>query len=176
MVDRSAAQSLYFKIVFGVLGVFTYALVASILSFRPETEPKDLITSMVRLPAALPAALPSIQVPVNLPMFNQAEKVQEPIKIETLALSCWDVSQGQSMTTSARWVRLVGRACAETLKTESWQVSNQSNGFSATVFAPASKQLTTDYIPLAAGKNEIRFAVLDADGVSHEILLNLERN
>jgi hypothetical protein len=177
MIDRIAAQRLYFKIVFGALGLFTYALVASILSFRPATEPKDIITSMVRLPAAIPAALPSIAVPVNLPMFNQAVKVAEPIKIETLALSCWDVSQAQAQvqSTSARWIRLVGRACAETLDNNSWEVSNKSNGFSATVFTPGQKQLTTDYIPLAPGKNEIRMAVLDADGVSHEVTFNVER-
>lgn len=172
-MDRLAAQALYFKIVFGVLGALTYAFVASVLSFKPETEPKDIITSMVRLPAAIPAALPLPDV--NLPIFSPTVRVQEPIKIETLAVSCWDSSQGQTLNTSARYVRLTGRGCSENLKNDSWQVSNSSNGFSATVFAPGQRQLTTDYIPLAAGKNEIHFAVLDADGVRHEISLNVER-
>lgn len=159
------------KIVFCVLGLSSYALVASVFSFRPQSEPNDILTSMVRLPAALPAAIP---LPVNLPLFNQAIKTQDPFKIETLALSCWDGTQGQVMSTTARMVRLTGRACGD-LGGDSWKVSNQSNGFSATVFEPTPKQLTTDFVPLLAGRNEIRFAFLGPDGVSHEASVIVER-
>ena len=171
-MDRLAAQALYMKIVFGVLGLSTYVLVASVLSFRPATEPKNILTSMVRLPAALPAAIP---LPVNLPMFSPVEKIQEPFKIDTLALSCWDSSQHQSQSTKARMVRLTGRTCTDGWQASSWKVSNISNGFSATVFETSPKQMTTDFVPLQAGKNEIQFVILAMDGSSHEVSMTIER-
>lgn len=170
-MNRIEARALYLKIVLGALGISSYVLLASVLSSRPEHQENTLAT-MVRIPASLPSALP-----VNLPkVFAPAEKAPETAKLDTLAVSCWDSQEATlNLSTSARWVRLLGRSCRQKFPADSWEVKNHSNGFQATVFEPNEKQLTTDFIPLKEGTNEIAFRAIDEKGVAHQVTFTVER-
>ena len=170
-MDRSQLRNLLLKIVLGALGLSSYALVASVLSFRPETEPVSTLQSMVRLPASLPGALP-VEIPN---VFQPEEKVVEAPKIDVLALSCWDGPASENMQTTAKWIRLTGRSCDLSSGAHQWKVDNASNGFSATVFDLDLKQLTTDYIPLQNGANEIKLSSVGEDGQVREVKMVIQR-
>ena len=114
----------------------------------------DTLSSLVRLPASLPAQLAADHRPVL-----------EPVKMEVMALSCWDRQEAALNATSARWLRLTGRACQMSADADSIMVQNLSNGYVATVFAGRDQSLTTDFIPLQIGKNDIQIRMNSAPGV-----------
>ena len=94
-----------------------------------------------------------------------AASLESP-RMEQLELSCWDAEDKPSQAAGARWVRLTGKTCQYSAKAEGVQVRNLTNGYVATVFAPIHGRLTTDYIPLEAGKNELLLRFDQVDGVS----------
>jgi hypothetical protein len=83
--------------------------------------------------------------------------------------------QGRSLFTSnVSFVRLLGDQCSRDTAPTSIEVTNQANGFSATVF-PNGVNYQTDYISLAAGQNPIRVVKTYSDGRSEEIIHVIER-
>jgi hypothetical protein len=137
-----------------------------IFATRPEQAMTDPLANLVRLPASLPAKIPGMQPIV---------KIMEPIAMDVVRIPCWDKAEMGENPTSARWVRLTGKACDKNAEADEVSVRNLSNGFSATVFpTQVKKSLTTDYIPLQAGKNDILIR-LQRDGAAVESQISFVR-
>lgn len=174
-MDRKGIRLFQLKIAGLVLAVSSLAFAANVLSFRPGLLPSSELSegavamaSGGRGPASVPRSLGEVGA-------SGPARLGEKVKMDTLAMSCWDEGSEKSLNTSARFVRFTGRGCGDRLKVETWQVRNTSNGFSATVFSGSARQLTTDYIPLQVGLNEIRFVALSPEGVRHESVMRVER-
>lgn len=116
----------------------------------------------MRLPASLPGQL------------QPTTKVLPPIDMHVLPVNCWDVKDSAARETGSRWVRLTGKACQIEGNSENVSVRNISNGYTATVFA-ASGAMTTDFIPLQMGRNEILVRFETSRGVSVESQFVLSR-
>lgn len=136
-------------------------------SFIFETRPPEesnggnALSSLVRLPASLPT-----QLPERLPgVFSAPVKAQEPVRMDVVRVPCWDrAAAPRDVGLGSRWVRLVGRTCEETpaeaedgasAGSRRITVRNLSNGYIATVFDAQKGLMTTDFIPLENGRNEI---------------------
>lgn len=78
---------------------------------------------------------------------------------DTIDLRCLTNGLLPEIETQARQVRLVGQLCPTTELSGSDlgtpEIVNQTNGFLATVFTPQEYHFTSDYIYLAAGKNQV---------------------
>ena len=157
-MDRNQVRFALLKISLAVLAGTTWVFSSFIFATRPEEQGTDTLSSLVRLPASLPAQLPN-GLP-GMAMLTPTTKPLPPIEMNAMALPCWDKQDSESRATSARWVRLTGKACQTVANADAVTVHNVSNGYMATVFSPSISEMTTDYIPLQTGKNEIliRFA------------------
>lgn len=125
---------------------------------------KDPLASLMRLPASLPG------VHAQLPKLLGAGglKAVEPIRMDVVRLPCWDASESAEQPVSARWVRLTGRPCATDAAPESIEVRNLTNGYAGTVFGSEVNLMTTDFMPLQSGTNEIWMRFGFNDGVALE--------
>jgi len=144
-MDRNQVRIALLKITMAALAVSTWVFWSFIFSTRPEESQADPLVDLVRLPASLPSQIPGMQPLV---------KVMDPIAMDVAHVPCWDQDAGGDRSTAAHWVRLTGRTCNVESDDHSVTVINASNGFSATIL-PTQKALTTDYIPLEPGRNEI---------------------
>lgn len=155
MMDRNQVRVALLKILLMVLCGSTWLFWSFIFSTRPEQINEDTLSSLVRLPASLPVQL-----------VTPTTKTLPPIEMSAVMVPCWDSPQTEAQATSARWVRLVGRSCKSTGQV--W-VENKSNGYVATVFdQQLGAKLTTDYIPLNQGHNEIIIRFEPEPGVQVE--------
>jgi hypothetical protein len=143
-MDRNQVRIALLKITMGALALSTWVFWSFIFATRPEVS-EDALVNLVRLPASLPS-----QIPGMTPLV----RVMDPIAMDVVHVPCWDQDAGGDKSTAAHWVRLTGRACGVESDDDSVSVVNTTNGFSATIL-PAQKALTTDYIPLESGRNEI---------------------
>ena len=150
----------------------TWVFWSFIFSTRPEDVDQDTLTALVRLPASLPS-----QLPENLPgVFTPAVKVNEPIEMGEIKVPCWDKSDESEQETGLRWIRLTGHPCGlNVAPSEIITVRNLTNGYSATVFSLRARGLTTDFIPLVAGKNNILIRFEQGPGVVLEQQLSFYR-
>lgn len=163
---RLALLKLSLVVVAGTSWVF----LSFVFSSRPSDEDAaaaasalDPLSSLVRLPASLPQQLgPS------------GAKPMEPIRMDTLALDCWDRPERKPAKVAARWVRLTGKTCQGVSASDKISVRNLTNGYVATVFDASSSVLTTDFIPVEVGHNEIQVR-LQGEGVTSETDFVLER-
>ncbi len=155
----------------GLLGS-TWVFWSFIFSTRPEEVDQDTLTALVRLPASIPSQLPN-----NLPgVFAPAVKVNEPIEMGEIKVACWDKSDESEQATGLRWIRITGRPCGATdSDVDTVSVRNLTNGYAATVFTLQSRGLTTDFIPLQAGKNNILIRFEQGPGAAFEQQLSFYR-
>ncbi len=159
-MDRHQVRLGLFKITIAVLALSTWVFSSVVFSTRPqvaEAGNDDALSNLVRLPASLPVFSPA------------ADKVAEPVRMDVVHLPCWDKKDAMIKDTSARWLRLTGRACQ--LEPQDVSVRNLSNGYVATVFTPKTGDMTTDFIPLQNGKNDIliRFGTEPSSGFESQI-------
>jgi len=175
-MDQPRARVNILKLTVMVLGISTWIFVSDILSSRPGVAAPQLdpLNSLARLPASLPA-----QLPKTLPaVFTGAPKVPEVVRMDVLALRCWDASDESAHQVSARWIRLTGRSCEAKAVPEAMQIRNLTNGYVATVFVPAagSPEMTTDFLPLEKGANEIMVRLDQGGGVALENIFTVRRD
>ncbi|MGE0526968.1 MAG: hypothetical protein AB7G93_04085 [Bdellovibrionales bacterium] len=142
-MDRHQVRYTLLKLTGLVLIATTWVFWSFVYGTRPETPDADALTTLVRLPASLPG------------VFTPEVKSVGPIRMDVHKLGCWDQAGSQLIDVSARWVRLTGKTCDSGTRAETVTVRNLSNGYVATVFAAAPGELTTDFIPLQVGRNEI---------------------
>jgi hypothetical protein len=158
------------KISVVVLAAVSWVFCSFVFASRPtETEASQsagALTSLVRLPASLPAELPT-------KMFKKAPKVQEPIRMDVVQLPCWEAKDLTTPSKGSRWVRLIGRLCQNA--DAEVTVRNLSNGYLATVFEARPGVLTTDFIPLENGSNEIQIRWMQESGAYSENKVLLTR-
>lgn len=152
-MDRKQVRLALLKITTCVLLATTWVFWSFVFATRPEKSdaPADTLTNLVRLPASLPSALAEPLVPV----FGAGPRATPVIEMGVVALPCWDRKDAMVKDTSARWIRLTGRACEKASGRSAVSVRNLSNGYTATVFDARAGDLTTDFIPLQTGKNDI---------------------
>lgn len=144
-MDRNQVRYALLKVTVVVLALTAWVFWGFLYNTRPE-EVADVnaLETLIRLPASLPAKL------------APSTKTLQPIKMDIFKIACWDVQGGaeEVRATDARWIRLTGRPC-QNQNRESVSVRNISNGYAATVFTAGAKDMTTDFIPLQMGKNDI---------------------
>lgn len=99
-----------------------------------------------RLPASISKSLGS-EIIKTMPLKNEYGVVSE---VESLVGCHKPIS---ALKVKGRNVFLVGNACQ---KIKNLQITNVSNGFTASVFVLDVKKFRTDQIPLVSGVNEIR--------------------
>ncbi len=144
LMDRNQSRMALLKATALVLLGTTWVFWSFVYATRPEAVSPSTtpLEALIRLPASLPAVV------------QPTTKVLPPIEMNVAALDCWDLKNESDRSTDARWVRLTGRACDFRGNSENVTVKNTSNGYSATVF-DSNGRLTTDFIPLQMGKNDI---------------------
>lgn len=142
-MDRNQVRWALLKITALALLGTTWVFWSFVYATRPEAAPvTNPLEALMRLPASLPAVV------------QPTTKVLPPIEMSVTALNCWDMKDGAERETAARWMRLTGKPCQFQGSADSVTVKNLSNGYAATVFDSAGR-LTTDFIPLQIGKNDI---------------------
>ncbi len=162
-MTRNQARFTLLKVTAFVLLGTSWVFGSFVYSSRPEqATAANPLQKLIRLPASLPIQL------------APTTKVLPPIDMNVVALPCWDVKEAGPKDTGARWIRLTGKACQVNGNAENVSVRNLSNGYSATIF-PASGALTTDFIPLQMGKNDIMIRFESSRGVSVESLFTFSR-
>ena len=163
-MDRPKLRLALLKILILILGLSSWVSTSYVLATRPEAPESameidpllDPLQTIVRLPASLPDQL------------APAPRQIAPIGMETIRVNCWESESLEQRDISARWLRLVGRTCQGGAVSESAvEVKNLTNGYAGTVFAADVDKnlLTTDFIPLQEGSNEIVVSVSTQDGV-----------
>lgn len=162
-MDRNQVRYALLKITALVLLGTTWVFWSFVYSTRPEQASNaNPLEALIRLPASLPEQL------------APTTKVLPPIDMNVLAVPCWDMKDGAQRDTGARWIRLTGKACHVDGNAENVSVRNLSNGYAATVFA-AADAMTTDFIPLQNGKNDILIRFDSSPGVSVESKFTFSR-
>lgn len=169
------------KISFVALAVSTWISVGFVMETRPDDialamnsnssvmpKTEDALAVLARLPASIPAQLPTA--------FASAGKPFVPIKMDVVKLGCWDTTDLAAQTVEARWVRFTGRPCQSDSQPENIEVMNVTNGYVGTVFSAHEDQLTTDFIPLQEGTNDILVKLGHGDGVIFENRFTLVKN
>lgn len=172
-MDRHQARKSLLKAVIVGLVVSTWIFTSFILSTRPEQaqtalQSADALSKLARLPASLPSQLPG-------GVFSAAKPVAAA-QMEILELPCWDKQESDVLDSGSRWLRLKGRTCHMPVLGDSMTVRNLTNGYLATVFnSERPGELTTDYIPLQEGKNDILVRFETEPGVLMESQFTLIR-
>jgi len=171
-MDKSQARRALLKISLLVLGISTWIFTSFLLSTRPEeSAAPSPLNALVRLPASLPR-----QLPAQLPgVFVSAPKLVEPIEMSVVNIPCWDSGKSDVSRTDAKWVRLTGHPCQSKLGVETVTVRNLTTGYVATVFATQGAGLTTDFIPLKDGSNEILIRLEQGPGAALESRLSFHK-
>ena len=161
MMDRYQVRYALLKVSLLALGACTWVSWSFIFSMRPEESEASVLTDLVRLPASIPQQLPLVVAPGRV--------LPEVIAMNEVKVPCWDRSESADHSTLARWVRLTGKACLTTNDhNDEITVRNLTNGYVATVFPTQNKTLTTDFIPLRNGRNEILIRFNQGAGVALE--------
>ena len=151
-MDLHQQRASLLKIAIPVLLGSTWMFFAFVMDTRPAANrPTGAIDRLARLPASLSAGEPLVPA-----------KVLEAPRMDVVRLPCWDQSAVKEMAVSARWVRVVGRNCNSEGATVS--VRNLANANVATVLPEAKGQITTDFIPIESGRNDILFTFESAPG------------
>lgn len=164
-MDRHQVRYALLKITALVLLGSTWVFWSFVYATRPEqVAPKNPLDALIRLPASLPAQL-----------VAPAVKVMKPVEMEVMKVACWDVQDAAERGTDARWIRLTGRACQSDYGVDKISLRNVSNGYVATIFDDEKGLLTTDYIPLQMGKNDLVIRFESGPGVSSEQSVTLVR-
>ncbi len=161
------------KISFLALLGSSWIFVGSVMETRPDTlvtadadtnsviqKLEDPLMTLVRLPASIPAQLPTA--------FAAQPRVMAPIRMDVVKMGCWDLSDVAAQTVEARWVRFTGRPCQMDSAPENIQIVNTTNGYVGTVFVAHADQMTTDFIPLQEGANDILVKLGHGQGVVFE--------
>lgn len=162
-MDRNQVRLALLKITALVLLGTTWVFWSFVYATRPEqTASANPLEALIRLPASLPAVV------------APTTKTLPPIEMNVTALSCWDMKDAAERETGARWIRLTGKACQIDGNSENVTVKNMANGYAATVF-PLSGALTTDFIPLQMGKNDIMIRFESSPGVAVESRFTIRR-
>lgn len=120
---------------------------------------------------------PSSIMPAELPLkINKS--IPSPVSNETLVLGCLRDGMKIEMKSAAKRVRLKARFCdgLVTALDES-SIVNRANGFEATLFNLENGGLSSDYISLASGPNQLLFQIANSNGdhvVGEVTVLRLE--
>lgn len=162
-MDQHQVRVALFKISLVALTASSWIFTSFVFGTRPDMPDNDTFTTLVRLPASLPGVseqLPKLLAPQVKPM--------EPIRMDIVKLPCWDMGDMAEQSVAARWIRLTGKVCQTDAEPETIEISNLTNGYTGTVFQTHADQMSTDFIPLQEGANDILIRFGQGDGVALE--------
>jgi hypothetical protein len=103
-----------------------------------------------RLPASVVTVSPIDRI--------TAQPLRSDRHMAVLDINCADHGERPQLQTKSAHVRILTRGC------EVVSVSNQTNGFEATVFPLGKNRVTTDHVSLAPGLNQIVIQSKDSPG------------
>jgi hypothetical protein len=151
-LSATEGQQGLLKVLSGAV-VLTGGLVAlTLLATNPKEPSAASIGAIARAPASL------------VTMALNTEQTVAPLleRTSTLVFDC-QPPVSAIVTQDTKQIRLSGKLCA----TESAEVTNMTNGYTATIFKSTPDRFTSDYIHLAEGNNRLRITYLNGDG-QHE--------
>lgn len=173
-MDLHQARLALLKLTCLVLVGTSWLFSGFLLESRPEPEDlvdADPLNALVRLPASLPA-----QLPAKIPgVFGPENKPAEPVRMDVMSVPCWDKTGRAPQKTDSRWIRLTGRPCQSDASADAVTVTNLANGYTGTVFNATPSSLTTDYIPLESGENELLVRIQTGQGEPVETRITFNR-
>ena len=114
-------------------------------------------------PTRLPAAIAPV-APVAVPEFKTRLAVD---------LNCKLNKKMTGHKVIGQWAQLKGRMCGSS-KLKLVEITNLSNGFTASVFNVGTENYQTDLIQLNPGSNEIRVRLTPVKGEVEEKIINVE--
>ncbi|MGE4133722.1 MAG: hypothetical protein AB7F86_18945 [Bdellovibrionales bacterium] len=163
-MDRSQLQKILLKMSVLAIALLSWASLSYLLNTRPQEKlaVESPLLTLVRLPASLPT-----QFPVQM-VFAPSVRAVATKDMEIISLRCWDHGDLKVRATSAKWVRVTGRPCQNESSLDEIQVTNLTNGYTGTVFSASTEQLTTDFLPLENGHNNILIRLAHAGGITLE--------
>ncbi len=170
-MDKYQVRVALLKISLLTLAMTSWVFWSFVISTRPDQGEADPLQALVRLPASIPSQLPDQVQNV----FKAEVKVFEPIEMETVQLPCWDAEDAGENEVSARWVRLTGKTCQTVSSAEAVSVRNVTTGYVATVFPTQKNRMTTDFIALQVGKNDLVIRLEKGDGAIVESRVSFYR-
>lgn len=150
---------------------------ASLLS--PEMEERPAL--MVRSPEQKtrePASLPHLKGPKKEIVIEDSKKVLSNLLSSNMIsydLRC----AGEKVTTykvEGAYLQLKGKDCGRTSQMPKLLITNQSNGFTASVFQLNAKEYQTDLIQLIEGENQILIQSQFPSGRIEEQVLHVKAN
>lgn len=132
-------------------------------------------------PAGAPAEVSSGRSPASVEPTPLAAKALEPVEISTAADSFliewnWncDSRAENERSIQSSFLRFKGRACGGLrISDDQLSVTNETNGFTASVFAKGKADYETDLIQLREGPNRIRLQYVNSAGRRIESFLTV---
>jgi hypothetical protein len=150
MLKTNRADTYFLVITFMVvalLGVPTYSSLVEDEGHVAHT------TSTAKIEGRIPASIPvKTETPVST--FNSKTE---------LDLSCGKKLAGL-LKVSGNFMQLHGKTCFKNFASENVEITNRSNGYTASVFESGKNKYQTDLIQLVQGENEITVRYQDASG------------
>jgi hypothetical protein len=150
MSSTEGQQSLV-KLMTGIVVLTGGLCVLSWFATNPGEQSASL-TAIARTPASL----------VGMALAVDQKPVALHERTSILEFDC-SPPESASVTPETRQVRLSGKLCAN-LGTESAEILNVTNGFTATIFTPTHGAFMSDYIHLADGMNRLRVTYIMTSG------------
>lgn len=153
-------------ITFAIVAFLALAVVIGIM-----TPPKTVISQ--RKPATYPK-LASAVSNGKQEILAEPNASNDSFKILTLELDCF-VLDKKRLVSAASQLRVRGRLCDKFSASSPPQISNLTNGYTATLFFPDQNRYTTDYINLGEGMNKILILKPNSAGGLSELEISILR-
>lgn len=145
-MNRTQARIALLKLTFVVCALLSVLVGVSVWDTRPSHS-LSMVPDVVSVVARVPAAIPGL-------LKEQKPKSQVRPGFQVWKAPCLSAAAHmKSMSTDSGYLRISTHTCDAELQIKGSKLKNVSNGYVATVFTLQPSQLTSDFIPLAEGKN-----------------------
>lgn len=149
-MNRTQAHIALLKVSLIFAGLLAGLVGVSVLNTRPTAGPSIVAGVVNNMVARVPAAIP------RLLKDKSAAKIVRP-EFEVWNIPCLGQQGLATHQTQSRWIRLSTHDCESAFSAS--HLENKTNGFVATIFVPNSAMMTSDFIPLNVGANQLNLDV-----------------
>ncbi len=178
-MNRTQTQLFALKFSLLICAALAFFVVVSVLDTRPKDAPAPAIVQTLNVPAVVDEVL---RVPAAIPkLLNEASPKPdlsrarfEVWKAPCLPLGNPPVAPARYATDS-RWLRVTTGVCNDADEITASKMLNERNGYDATVFLRTPSHFTSDFIPLAEGKNPLHMEFTFASGRSFSYEWTVEK-
>lgn len=158
------------------------ALIAVLMMQPPtgalESRPQPVASIDLRRERVPASSSPSSSTPTHKTSAPKPRGLAQAVEVRLPCLRGKpSAPQKTIFEANVKQVRLSGEACATGRAIASTEIRNETNGFSATVFAPTDRTFTSDYISLTSGTNRLRIVQIDKKGnrEEHELIIDRQK-